>query len=89
MKRVKPLQGNNCTCTKCTKCKEDFVFLPDEIFWDEHGFGYSTKLVHCPYCQQINILKYYEDRAMNKLNNNDWEYETAFSNRKNFYHKEV
>lgn len=71
--------GNN---HKCSKCNENFVYFPNEVFWDEHGFGYSTKLTHCPYCGQLNILKYYEDRAMNKLNYNDWEYETATSLRR-------
>lgn len=51
----------------CTKCSEDFIYKPEEAFFDDHGFGYSTKLVKCPYCGQINIIKYYEDRSM-KLN---------------------
>ena len=29
--------------------------------WDESGYGYSTKLVKCPECGQINIIGYVED----------------------------
>ena len=32
---------NNC---KCPKCGTSYVFKPDEAWWDENGYGYSTKL---------------------------------------------
>lgn len=46
---------------ECSKCKEDFVYKPEETFWDEKGYGYSTLLVPCPYCKTINVIKYSED----------------------------
>ena len=45
----------------CSKCREDFVYKPEETFWDEKGYGYSTKLVLCPYCKHPNVIKYSED----------------------------
>lgn len=50
---------------KCSKCKEYFVYDKEEVFWDEHGYGYSTCLVYCPYCGNINILKHVEDKSLN------------------------
>lgn len=45
---------NNKTCIKC---KDDFVFTPEDIKWIEHG-TYSEKIVTCPYCGCINVVKY-------------------------------
>ena len=44
-------------CKKCTKCKEEFIYMPNEIQWKEFG-TYSAKITTCPYCNTINILKY-------------------------------
>ena len=49
--------------TFCKKCKTDFVYFPQEVYFDDNGYGYSTKLVKCPYCGQINVVKYYEDKS--------------------------
>lgn len=49
---------------KCSKCKEHFIYKPEETFWDEHGYGYGTKLVICPYCKTINVIKYHEDSSL-------------------------
>lgn len=48
----------------CSACDLDFVFKPDEQWFDEHGLGYSTKLCRCPYCGKIVILKYIEDHNL-------------------------
>lgn len=56
----------------CKKCKTDFIFLPHEAFWDDHGYGYSTKLVKCPYCGQVTVVKHQIDRSLNM--NNDKRY---------------
>lgn len=45
----------------CKKCKKSFEYKPDDVFWDEQGYGYSTKLCVCKNCGTINILKYKED----------------------------
>ena len=45
----------------CAKCKESFIFEPDECWWDEKSIGYSTKLVKCKHCGCINVIKYIED----------------------------
>ena len=52
----------------CKKCKESFIFEPDECWWDEHGFGYSTKLVKCKHCGCINVVKYIEDYGFSMMN---------------------
>ena len=62
---------NNKTCSRCGV---NFIFRPEETWFDDKGYGYSTKLVRCPHCGQINIIKHIEDRAMKKLNRNGWEY---------------
>lgn len=45
---------NNCTCKKC---KSNFVFKPDETRWIEQGM-YSEKVVKCPDCGCVNVVKY-------------------------------
>jgi hypothetical protein len=49
----------------CLKCKSSFEFEPEDTFWDEHGTGYSTKLVKCTECGCINVVEYIEDYGMN------------------------
>lgn len=57
---------------KCSKCKEHFTYMSEETFWDEHGYGYSVKLVKCPLCGSFNIIKYSEDISLDI--NNDKKY---------------
>ena len=59
---------------RCAKCSEIFVYKPEDTWFDDKGYGYSTKLCKCKYCGQINVIKHFEDRAMKKLNRNGWEY---------------
>ena len=61
-------EQSNQNCKKCTKCKEEFIYMPNEIIWDESGYGYSTKLVYCPYCKQLNVIKYIEDYKFTMIN---------------------
>lgn len=56
---------NTCTCKKCGSI---FKFKPDEIFWDEKGYSYSTKLVRCSECGCINVVEHIEDYNFSKLN---------------------
>ncbi len=53
---------------KCIKCKEDISYKNSETFWDENGFGYSTKLIKCKNCNCINVIKHIQDKSM-ELNN--------------------
>ena len=53
---------------QCKKCKSNFSFTSDDVFWDDHGTGYSTKLVRCTNCECINVLKHYLDYGMDVNN---------------------
>ena len=59
---------------ECKNCKEVISYSQDDCFWDDKGFGYSTKLIKCPKCGALIIVGYQEDRAM-KLNNDDRYYD--------------
>lgn len=52
---------NICVCSKCQK---PFMFKPDEVLWDESGFGYSTKIVKCDKCDCVNVVKHIEDYGL-------------------------
>ena len=56
---------------KCIQCGKTFESKDDLIYWDDNGFGYSTKLSRCPYCGQLNILKYQFDKWL--VDNNEKE----------------
>lgn len=45
----------------CCQCGESHEYSENEVKWDEGGYGYSTKLVECPYCKQLNIVRNHED----------------------------
>lgn len=55
---------------ECKKCDVIFTYTSDEVWWDEKGYGYSTKLVKCPYCGCINVIQYNEDYG-NDVNNDE------------------
>lgn len=65
------MKSNNLDCKKC---KSNFIYHQQEVFFDDKGFGYSTKLVKCPECGCINVIQYIEDRAI-KLNNDSRYYD--------------
>jgi len=54
----------NAHCCYCEKCHDNFVYFPDETSWDENA-GYSTKLVKCPSCGCVNVIKYINDFGLN------------------------
>ena len=54
--------SNNKTCIKC---KSDFIFFPDETWWDYSCFT-VVKLVRCPECGCIQAIKYEEPHDVNK-----------------------
>ena len=41
----------------CKKCHEFFIYESDDIRWIENGM-YSEKVVKCPHCGCINVIKY-------------------------------
>lgn len=59
---------NNCTCKKC---KESFIFKPDEAYWIEQGM-YSEKVVKCINCNCINVVKHVD--GLNQNPNYDKRY---------------
>lgn len=63
---------------ECKKCKTIFSYTPDQIRWDEHGYGYSTKLVACPECGCMNVIKYEVDSGMD-INNDERFYKYSFN----------
>lgn len=44
----------------CIKCSDRFRYEPEETWWDYRGFDYDAKLVKCPHCGCINVIKYVE-----------------------------
>lgn len=59
---------------ECSSCHNMYMYDDSETFFDDHGYGYSTKLVKCKCCGKINIVRYYQDRAM-KLSNDSRFYD--------------
>lgn len=56
---------HRCTCKKCGKL---FIYEPDDVWWDEKGYGYSTKLVQHKDCGCINVVEHVEDYGFSRLN---------------------
>lgn len=48
------------TKLKCNSCGKECG--QENIIFDDKGYGYSTKLLVCPNCKKIQILKYYKDK---------------------------
>ena len=48
-------------CIRCSNCNDVFLM---KCWWDESGYGYSTKLARCPQCGKIIVVKMVEDRWM-------------------------
>lgn len=51
----------------CSSCR-GFKVLPENVWFDEQGYSYSTKLTKCPHCGKIVILGYIEDYGFSKMN---------------------
>lgn len=45
----------------CKKCGSLIKLSADNTYWDEKGYGYSTKLAICNECKTHNVLRYEED----------------------------
>lgn len=50
----------------CKKCGEIIELDSDNTFWDETGYGYSTKLTKCDKCNTYNVIKYEFDSWLKK-----------------------
>lgn len=61
----------------CKRCGQKFYYKLDNTYWDEHGFGYTTKLVKCTFCSCPNVLEHVEDKNLD-INNDKrfYEYDT-------------
>lgn len=70
MKTIKQYERSSQNRCFCKKCNKFFDFKPDECFWDEKGFGYSTKLVTHKKCGCINIVQHIEDYSLD-VNNDE------------------
>ena len=57
----------------CSKCKENFVYFPDEVKWIDYG-TYSVKVCTCPYCGTVQSIKFENASGLNL--NNDSKYYT-------------
>lgn len=50
--------------TTCIKCGSDFVYFPDETWWDHSNFT-NVKLVKCSFCGCTQSVKYEEPHNVN------------------------
>jgi RNase P subunit RPR2 len=58
----------------CQSCDSIFEYQPEDVWFDERGTGYSTRLVRCKHCNKIVILGYLEDNGLD-VNNDSRFYE--------------
>ena len=52
---------NKVDCNTCGT----FYITDDDIHFDDHVYGYSTKYCNCPKCGKFIILKHIEDYGFN------------------------
>lgn len=45
---------------RCAKCAGHFDYVERDTWWDYKGMDYDAKLVECPECGCINVIKYVE-----------------------------
>lgn len=48
---------------KCKKCNSKFTYTDNQSWWDYSGMT-DTKLVRCPNCNTINVIKYIESSGL-------------------------
>ena len=56
----------------CKKCSAPIEVINNQCWFYETGLGYSVKLMKCPECSTINVIKCYEDPWLDV--NNDKRY---------------
>ena len=52
----------------CKSCDSTFEYQPEDMWFDEQGLGYSTRLTRCPHCNKIIVLGYIEDYGLDVNN---------------------
>lgn len=60
--------GKQIPIIYCHKCDYRIKTEYAKITWDEHGYGYSTKLAICPNCASLNPIQYIEDPGLDVNN---------------------
>ena len=65
------MQEQNKHNKTCIKCREDFIWYEKDTWWDYTGMT-DTKLVKCPDCNTINVVKFKE---LHDVNNDKRYYE--------------
>ena len=53
---------------ECKKCRTIYSYTQEDTWWDERGYGYSTKLCKCPECGNINVVSHNEDFGLDVNN---------------------
>ena len=56
----------------CRNCKEKIILKEIYQWWDENGYGYSTKLCECPICRNVNVIEYNEDPSLDINKDTRW-----------------
>jgi len=56
----------------CRSCKTKIILKEVPQWWDENGYGYSTKLCQCPECNEIIIVEYNEDPSLDINKDTRW-----------------
>lgn len=47
----------------CPTCDDYFYYTDEDIKWVEYG-TYSSKIITCPFCGCINIIKYVDANGL-------------------------
>lgn len=69
------MKKNNYKALDKNICKScGHKIQPEKIWFDDNGYGYSTKLGKCTECNKITILAYINDKNLDV--NNDKRYYT-------------
>lgn len=55
---------------QCKKCNKKYQYDLNKIEYDNSGYGYLTKLIRCPYCGKVKIIKHIEDKSLD-VNNDE------------------
>lgn len=45
-------------CIDCPSCKKAFYYEQSETFWDDHYSNCSAKLIKCPECGKVIVVRY-------------------------------
>lgn len=57
-------RDNDNKFVMCPKCGLPVDYQKESVYWNEGGYGYSTKLVDCDRCNVPIVIEYVEDDWM-------------------------